>query len=142
MYPYQDSTRPIEERIDDLLEDRAVAYEQEQRVRAVDLLLDRAGAPPVPEGAMPKSAREKHRRALAAHPGGLGQAIRDYNNGEDSPATEAIFAAWHGQDLSAEDKDRIIQVYESSSGSFRDVLWTASVSKADARMAARRAARI
>lgn len=130
-----------DERIDDLLEDRAVAYEQEQRVRAVDLLLDRAGAPPVPEGAMPKSAREKHRRALAAHPGGLGQAIRDYNNGEDSPATEAIFAAWHQQDLSAKDRDSIIQVFESSSGRFRDDLWTAAVAKADSRRLARKAAR-
>jgi DNA-directed RNA polymerase specialized sigma24 family protein len=125
--------------IEDSAEDISLADDGDERIDS--LLDDRAEAPAVTEGVLPKTAREKHRRALEDHPGGLAQAIADYNDGHDSPATEAIFAAWQDRDLSTAEKDRIIQVFESSSGSYRDDLWKASVSKADSRMAARRAAR-
>ncbi|XKH58636.1 hypothetical protein LG293_16425 (plasmid) [Citricoccus nitrophenolicus] len=67
----------------------------ERRIRqAWNAVAEHTGKPQTIAGSLTQEQVEQHRAAVEDHPGGVSQAIRDYNQGELNPAVEALTAGF------------------------------------------------
>lgn len=75
---------------------------------------------------IPRRAATKLRRTMDACPGGVLAAARRWETGQDDAATDALFAPFHGRDLSDREKTEIVDLLRAHPA-LAEQLWRSAV---------------
>lgn len=75
---------------------------------------------------IPRRAATKLRRTMDACPGGVLAAARRWETGQDDAATDALFAPFHGRDLSDQEKTEIVDLLRAHPA-LAEQLWRSAV---------------
>ncbi|MET1087128.1 MAG: hypothetical protein ABWY04_08405 [Arthrobacter sp.] len=98
------------------LEETGAAHKAAAKRMAWNAIAERAEVPMAREGSLSQRQVTNLRKVMSAHKGGVMQAVQDWSDAKDNPATEALFAPFGP--LSADGQMKVVDMLELLSTSY------------------------
>ncbi|MCU6479095.1 hypothetical protein [Arthrobacter sp. A2-55] len=115
------------------IQEKGAKNKSRARRLAWNALAESAGTPLAQPGILTMRQVSTHREAIADHDGGVLGACKDWSNGLDSTATEALFAPFG--DLDEDDQEKVVDVLERLGDARADQMWTSALAYSNVKYA-------